>query len=130
MVNHMKKAQVTIEFVSMVIISLVVCLFILGLLSSWHRDSSNEYRQSRIRLLGYEIQEELILASEVHEGYNRTFVIPEKILNYNYTINNTFNRLILSSHDEEFYFPIPLVQGNLSKGENNILNKGGVVVIK
>jgi hypothetical protein len=66
------------------------------------------------------LQSELILASEVEPGYERTVVIPDKAGSADYEINQTSNDLVIKYRKTELLFPIPKVSGSFQKGSNII----------
>lgn len=92
-------------------------------------DSKDDEAASRMKDLGFELQREIILASEVHEGYERTIFIPSYLGKMEYELNNTATILVLSYDGTDYPFPIPNVNGTLQKGDNIIKNIGGEIFI-
>ncbi len=110
-------------------IGVVFLLVALSVFLFYLNDSDSDRRIVELKSYGFELQKELILASQVHEGYERTIFIPDHIEKHDFKINNTERVLILTSEDTDFPFPIPKTTGLLSKGNNIIKNVGGEVVI-
>ncbi|MBC8501488.1 MAG: hypothetical protein ISS25_04400 [Nanoarchaeota archaeon] len=125
-----RKGQIALEFMSLTIIGLILALVILVGFVVVLQDTLEDRKAAEIKDLGFQIQRELILASEVHEGYSRDIDIPEYIGKYDYTIINNERVLILTVDDVDYPFPIPKTNGTIKKGTNTIKNIGGEVVIE
>lgn len=128
----MRKSQVALEFMSLVIIAIIFSLIILVGFAVVMNDTREDETNAEIKDFGFKLQRELILASEVHEGYSRNIFIPEFIGKHEYTITNN-DRILIISKDEgdiDFPFPIPETNGTFVKGNNTIRNINGVVVIE
>ncbi len=115
-----KKAQVAVEFILMVGLAMIVILVLAGVLYYLSYNYSEEKNINRLRDLGYSLQSELILASEVEPGYERTIIIPDKVGSADYSISQTDNDLVITYRQAELLFQIPQVNGNLNKGSNTI----------
>jgi len=75
-------------------------------------------------------QGEILLASNIDDGYYREFTIPEKAEAIDYSLsisNNTF--LVLVSGNHFFEERIPLVNGSIVKGKNIIRKDNGKIQI-
>ena len=116
----MQKAQIATEFVLMVGLALVVVLALLAVLSVLVSDYSEEKNLKKLEDLGYSIQAELILASEVEPGYERSFEIPDRVGGIDYSLSQTANDMVIAYKGNEFIFPIPEVSGTLAKGPNTV----------
>jgi len=95
--------------------------------------SMNEKREAvLINDLGTFMQKEIILASEVKNGYLRQFRLPYsyKSLDYDIRIINN-NTLLVRSRKSilEQEFSLPYVIGQPAKGTNNITKKNNIVYI-
>jgi len=115
-----RKAQVATEFMLMLGLAMIIVLVFAGILYYLSYNYSEEKNINRLTDLGYSLQSELILASEVEPGYERIISVPEKAGGINYSINQTLNDLVITYRDTELLFPIPRVTGTLSKGSNTI----------
>ena len=113
-----RKAQIAIEFMMIVALAMVVILAFTGVLYYLSFNYSEEKNINRLRDLGYSLQNELILASEVEYGYERTIIIPEKIGTVAYSISQTTTDIVLRYKETELVFPIPAVTNSFSKGCN------------
>ena len=123
------KGQVALEFLTMVSISGIALLVLLGISYSLFNVKIEENDLFAVEDLGYSIQNEIILASEVHDGYEREIFIPDKIGNMRYDISNTPDYLVLNYTRGEVLFLLPDVSGSISKGNIKIKNVEGQVVI-
>lgn len=115
-----KKAQVAIEFMLIIGLAMVVVVAFIGVLYYLSYNYSEERNINRLRDLGYSLQNELILASEVEYGYERTLTIPDKIGGTGYSISQTTADLVLRYKQTELVFPIPQVINSFSKGCNTV----------
>ena len=115
------KAQVALEFMLIVGVALIIIMVMVGLLYKLTYNYSEEKNINRLRDFGYSLQSELILASEVEPGYERTIEIPSKLDGkLDYSISQSEFDLIITYKGSELLFPIPEVNGNLGKGTNII----------
>ena len=77
--------------------------------------------------LAISIQQELIFASELEDGYRREFYLPTKLNNIDYSITNgntsSYNGYLTFQYEsQEFFYIIPAVVGSIQKG-SNVLRK-------
>ena len=100
--------------------------------------SVNEVREFRdakefllIKDLAFKLQKEVSIAATVEDGYERSFIIPEKlenIVDYFVVIGN--NTLTINSSKSVFSVAVPKTAGkNFTKGSNKIEKIDGVVYI-
>lgn len=114
---------------SMAAIGMVLSMMFIGVLIFFLQDVNQDRKDSEIEHFALQIQNEIILASEVHVGYSRQIFLPQLIGKYDYSINNTEDHLILNYDDVYISYRIPKTIGTLQKGTNTIKNIGGEVVI-
>lgn len=113
----------------MLTIGLVMSLIMLASFVFVKQDYDYDKREAQIQSFGEELQQELILASEVHTGYNRQITIPETIGVFEYTINQTDRLMMIISEGIVHPFSIPKINGNITKGTLTIRNIGGEVFV-
>lgn len=104
----------------MVGLAMVVLVVFVGVIYYLFSNYSEEKNINKLQDLGYSLQSELILASEVEPGYERTVVIPDKAGSADYEINQTSNDLVLTYRKTDLLFPIPQVSGKFQHGSNTI----------
>jgi len=123
----MKKGQIILEFLIIVCIALVVLILFLKVIDN-HADELNKKNDIFfIKEIAYKVKYEINTASEVKQGYKRSFILPEKLDKKNYTIEIIDNDLITKMGGWGFVLKIPETKGNITKGNNTIENIGGIV---
>jgi hypothetical protein len=113
----------------MIMAGMVMMLVLLIIAASLAYKESEEQRQVTVLELGRMLQDELILASHVQEGYSRTLYLPEKIGRYTYSTYTKNTSVEIRSGKMIVTFPTPLTSGSFAKGDNIISNTGGEVRI-
>ena len=125
------KAQVALEFI--IIFGMFLIALVLVSLAAWNNvmninKSTIDFEAARILNLAGNRMNTAYLEGD---GFSIGLVIPEKIGNFNYTLDIEGNTLWLAIN--EFSYSKRLltsdVTGNLSKGTNSIKNLGGGLVI-
>ena len=112
----------------MIGLAMIVLLVLVGVIYYLSVNYSEEKNINKLQDLGYSLQSELILASEVEPGYERTVVIPDKAGGADYEINQTSNDLVLTYRKADLLFPIPQVSGKFQKGSNTIRKTNSNIV--
>ncbi len=87
-----KKSQSAIEFMTLIGAVMLFFIIFLGAIQLQNTDKINEQRNERLKEIALAVQDEIALASTASNGYQRTFTLPNDILNipYNITIK-TYN---------------------------------------
>jgi len=114
----------------MMIMGVILALIVLFGFLVVMNDTRADQKAAEMKSYAFELQRELILASEVHEGYSRDIFIPDYIGQYDFEISNSDRVLVLSYEEADVAVPIPKITGTLEKGNNTIKNVGGQVVIE
>ena len=123
------KAQLSLEFVSLVALAfLVMVVFIASTRSEFDELRSRE-EMSLVKDVAVKVQTELIIASGVEDGYLRTFELPASLDNINYTIGITNTTLVAMTEDYEYVLAVPAVEGVLKKGSNTINKTGSIIYL-
>jgi len=129
--NLMKKAQSAIEFI--ILVGAVFFFFIIFLLAVQLNiaDKAKENRGLAIQEIALAVQDEINLAVDSSDGYNRVFEIPEKVINLDYEINITAGTVFARTLDGKhaISFPVAEVTGDTLKGTNVIRKEDGVVYL-
>lgn len=127
---HRKKAQFAIEFSLMIGMAMIALLVLVGVLYYMTVDYSEDRNIRRLSDMGYSLQNELILASQVEDGYERIVVLPEKVESADYTISKTHNDLVITYRSTELLFAVPQdITGCFQKGNNTIRKSSGTISI-
>ena len=124
-----QRAQVAIEFMVTVGLAMIMLILLAGVIYFLTKDYSEEKNLRRLLDYGYSLQNEIILASEVEPGYERTIFIPNKIDGVSYTISQQNNYFVLTYKGNDLVFDIPEVTGSFQKNQNNTIRKQGDTVI-
>lgn len=123
------KAQIAIEFILLVCVAFVILMIFLTSVRIQAIDLNERKDFVLVKDLAYKVQYEINIATQVKSGYNRTFFIPEKLDNKEYTIKIEKNEITIRLEKLEFVLNIPEINGNINKGNNQIKNLGGVVYL-
>lgn len=121
------KAQISAEF--FILLGLAFLIAIAFELASL--EQLNDFRIQKeneaVKDLGLKLQQELLVAATVEDGYVRIFEIPEKLGIINYTLTTLNQTITVKSKNSLYIVSIPKVIGNASKGTNMINKTGGVI---
>ena len=123
------KAQMSAEFFVFVGLAVLIAIAFeiisLGQLNDLRLQKENE----AVRDLALKLQQELLVASTVEDGYVRTFQIPDSIEIINYSLSTQNSTITVKSKNSLYIASLPKVVGNVSKGANTINKTGGVIYI-
>ncbi len=118
-----ERAQSAAEFI---ILASVLLFFFLILFFVFQENISQRARIQRegtLREAAFSIQNEITLAGQASEGYERTFLIPALIINRNYSVmivDTTLLYLITTDSDYSITLPIQNTTGQPRQGGNTI----------
>ncbi|MCF7865936.1 hypothetical protein K9L67_02675 [Candidatus Woesearchaeota archaeon] len=130
----MNKGQIAIEFITLSIMGFFILISLIAMLSFFSVQKSSEKTYQELQDLGMSIQEEIFLASGVENGYQRNFEIPTELngkpitIEQGTTIINTAY-LILKFENNEIFYDIPLIDGNITTGQNTIIKNNDSIQI-
>ena len=114
-------------------IGLIVLITFLLLLSDHYQDELDDNKLESFNDLAIVLQDELLLAAQVHDGYERSFEIPEKIENIPIEIItfNELNTTVINFESQNISFRIPPnTQGQFLTGtKNTITNKDNSITL-
>lgn len=123
------KAQISAEFYVFLGLAFLIAIAFeiasLEQLSDFRLQKENE----AVKDLALKLQQELLVASTVEDGYVRAFQIPDNIENINYSLSTQNSTITVKSKNSLYIVSIPKVVGNVSKGTNTINKTGGVIYI-
>lgn len=126
-----KKSQSAIEFVILVGVMLFIFL---AYSYVFQQNTGEKMREKRILIvqdLALTIQNEIDLATTSRDGYERTFDVPEKLLNigYNVSLVGGFVYVVTEDGLNALALPVRNVTGGIVKGENVIRKVDGAVLL-
>jgi hypothetical protein len=117
-----KKSQVSMEFVFLVGVAFMVMLVFISTTRSEFSDLRNEEEKSLVKDVSMMVQHELVMASNVEDGYLRKFYVPLDLDGISYNIQIINNTVLTTTEGYEYVLNIPSVIGSIQKG-NNTINK-------
>lgn len=124
----MRRAQFALEFIIMVAIALMIGITFLAGSSIVLKDTSELQRLEALNGIGYLLQDEVILATTVEDGYRRKIVLPQRAGRFQYAINTSATSVSLRSGSVDIAYPLPEITGSFKKGTNIIAKDGAVVI--
>ena len=123
------KAQVSAEF--FIFLGLAFLIAIAFELASL--EQLNDFRLQKeneaVKDLALKLQQELLIAANVEEGYLRIFEIPDNLEGINYSLSAQNSTITVKSKNAFYLVSIPRVVGNVSKGTNLINKTNGIIYI-
>jgi hypothetical protein len=126
-----KRSQSAIEFVILtgVLIFFFTIFFIV--LSESGSERTIQKQKMDVEDVAIAVQNEINLALESSDGYNRNFKVPEDINGRDYEINIIEGLIYIKTSDNKNAMALPVqnVTGNISKGDNKITKKEGIVYL-
>jgi hypothetical protein len=122
----MARAQFVLEFMILLALAVVIGITYFALTTDLLYDTSEQQRFEALNVIGYMVQDEMMLAETVEDGYVREITLPANADRFSYTLANSNRSLTLSSGAITLVYPLPLVNGTLQKGKN-ILQKDGAL---
>lgn len=113
-------AQISMEFILMTTAIIAFSISILAIISYYNTvEITHKSSDSVINVLEF-LQNEVILATKLEDGYIKSFDIPEKINNQDYAINIHGSDLIITYDGREYLRIIPAVTGDFNIPNNTI----------
>lgn len=127
------KAQVGIEFILITIFSLFMLLVLLSSITSISANKSKQKAYFEVNDIAASIQQEILLASELHDGYRREFYVPETVRNLEYSLflgnASSGNHLRVAFDTQERYYLLPPINGSIQKGINVLRKEEGLLYL-
>ena len=123
------RAQVSAEFFIFIGIAFLIAIaFSMASLDQLN-DFTLQKENNAVKDLALKLQKELLTAANVEDGYVRTFTLPDKLDNINYSLITQNFTITVQSKNSLFTVSIPNSVGNISKGAITINKTGGVIYI-
>jgi hypothetical protein len=132
-----RRGQAAIEFILLVGVTLMILGVFLIFIRQNLKTDIEEQDFFLVKDLVGSVRGEVLLASSVSDGYERTFVLPTTLDYHNYSVyimkrnssNNTYYFVWASTNKSEYLAEVPAVVGNVTRGNNTIKKIGGVVYL-
>ena len=123
------KAQVSTEFfIFLGLAFLIAIAFEIASLEQLN-DFRIQKENEAVKDLALKLQQELLIASTVEDGYVRVFEIPDKLESVNYSLTTQNSTITVKSKNSLYIVSAPRAIGNASKGTNIINKTGGVIYL-
>ncbi|MFP4118606.1 MAG: hypothetical protein ACLFTH_00970 [Candidatus Woesearchaeota archaeon] len=128
------KGQLETEFIILLIMGFFILFTILAVLMSVSNSKRSEQFYYEINDLGKSVQQELLLASQVHDGYTRNFTIPRKLSSRTFNIHTgssskAESHIIFAHDNQEIFFMIPKIHGTITTGTNTVTKRNGTLYV-
>ena len=124
------KAQVSFEFLILVGMAFLVAIVFTSLALKDLNYFMNQKENEAVKDLALKLQQEVIISSEVEDGYVRNFKIPDRLDNINYSLYVYNSSILVVQSKNGFYLvQTPKIVGSFAKGDNKINKTGGVIYI-
>lgn len=126
---YLRKSQISVEFYIFLGLSFLIAIaFAIASLEQLN-DFRVQQESDAVKDLALKLQQELLVAATVEDGYVRTFQIPVNLDSINYSLTTQNSTIAVQSKNAFYIVLIPTAIGNISKGTNRINKTGGVVYI-
>lgn len=128
----MRKGQIAFEFIMMLGMGMILMILFIAVLNIIIREKNDEMQEALFMDLGEAVQNEVLIADVVADGYTRAFTVPPAEMNHSYeqltyTISNTNDTITITHQEKTYEFPIPITEGNIRIGENLIQKIDGII---
>lgn len=127
---HVVRGQIAVEFTIMFGFAVLIGLLFLLSANTLFAGVNEDQRRTAIDEVGYAIQDEIILATTVQDGYRRAILVPERADRFTYTLTSTTTAVTLTSGATIITYAHPPIIGQIQKGQNVIVKDGDVTVIQ
>ena len=118
------RGQVSIEFLTIMILAVVFLVSMLAIGAMKITEAADEARKVTVENIAYSIQQELLTANTVHDGYTRNFFLPVDVQKRTYVISmrNATNASVVTISSRNVVYTVggPLCTGFLQPGTNRI----------
>jgi hypothetical protein len=120
--------QIAMEFLMVATISIFTIFTFLIIVVTISQANTEARTYDDIIDLGRSLQQELLLASELEDGYLRELDIPSQINGETYTItiydSTKYTYMIITYLNQETFYAIPPVDGGFHAGKNMLYKNG------
>ena len=130
-----KQAQVAIEFMVLLMMSAFIIMSLLVSLSVVSGRKQMQQSYEALKDMGKAVQQEMILAAQVNDGYQRDFYLPPQVGRYDYVMatgnasSSGGSYFTIDFQGVQLFYKIPQVYGELQPGFNNVTRQDGRVQV-
>ncbi|MCF7871938.1 hypothetical protein K9L97_02795 [Candidatus Woesearchaeota archaeon] len=132
--KNQKKAQIALEFILLSILGFFILFTTIIALGSFSAQKTQEKIMIEAEDLGRSIQQELLIAADLQDGYQRTINIPEQIEDKKIQITTGTTTIdtgyfTFTLDQIELYYETPKITGTLKTGDNQITKTNNTITI-
>jgi hypothetical protein len=127
----MEKSQSSIEFIILIGAVMFFLLAFFVLMQGNIADKTQEKQNLLVQEIAETIQNEINMASNSNNGYQREFIVQDSLENEEYELNIVEEMIYVRTIDGKhaIALPIPAVQGNIKKGVNEINKQNDTIYL-
>jgi hypothetical protein len=126
--GSMAKGQFILEFLILVSLAIIIGIMYLAITNQLLFSGSEEQRILALDDIGFRLQNEVIVAATVEDGYSRNITLPTLTNRFPYNISSDNTTITLTSGNVERIYEIPQINGRFQIGRN-VLTKNGMVQV-
>ena len=123
------KAQVSLEFIIFTALGIFIVIGLAAVAINYVTATLQDEAATQASDLASVIQQELITASEMHQGYHHELDLPALLKRNDYTITNTDTDFTITQAGLTITLNTPPINGTLIKGTNIINTENGTITI-
>ena len=131
-----KKAQIAIEFLLLLGISLAIIMILLLSFLVVSKTNVKIHNYNDLEDLGQSLQQEFFLATELEDGYTRKINLPMSLgdksltsytvsIMHSNNVSKNYTYLVLSYDTQETFYAIPYTYGAIHLGDNTLVKNNG-----
>lgn len=125
----MSKAQISMEFLLLLSVGIAIAVVFTFVIATVTSQRQSEAQAEKLEEYAYHLQSEILVASQVKDGYHHTLYVPNLLEGADYTIEINQTELVLTLEPYSVSLNIPQINGTIVKGKNIIQKKSGMVMI-
>ena len=117
------RSQITLEYVFTLAMGVIFFMALFAFFTGQFSGFNKEQRMDEITALAQSLKIEIDTAESVHNGYNRTILLPSNIMGRSYTVVIQNHELTVKQDIYEYTVFLPDVQGNFTPGIPNTIQR-------
>lgn len=127
----MKKSQTSIEFIILLGFAFFFFIVFFAVIQGNMSDKVRENQNQAMKEAALSVRDEINLAHESSNGYQREFQVPQDLAGKDYNINITENMVYLRTLDGKNSIALPVAQliGNVQKSSNIIRKQNNTIYL-
>lgn len=118
------KGQVALEFMIIAGVAVFFTILLITVITTVSSEKLDKDAFEQLRVLGKDVQHEFSRANQMNNGYERTFEIPEKVKERDFSIalrhEGPDSFIEIGYQGRLLYYDVPQTSGSLVQGNNTI----------